>query len=277
MSDYDDYDDDYDDYDDYDDDYDDYDDNDTEVIIIDEYGNINCYNCYDCKKCKNCRNCNNCDSCVNCTHCNNCDSCVNCIHCVNCNDCNDCKHCEYCNNCNKCDGLLRSSHCNNSYYSIECINTNNSILSYGCVNKNDCILTMVDKHVNIGNDLNTIIDLTDDGWRVELYEHGIVMYDDMNNIRLIGKLDVENIDSNIDINKAHIVYGIIYFKNTGNTSIIEYEGSLHIPYEVDIDSSYPTIWNIVNDNYKKYLRENFTATKYNRKNDVEIKGEGIYK
>ena len=116
--------------------------------------------------------------------------------------------------------------------------------------------------LDIGNYIKTV-DLTNSGWRVEVFDKGIEIYNIENNLIFKGVLTVPNITENMNINEMYILYGILYFNDI---NVPRYIGTF-INNNDNITN--PTIYDIINDNITEYMNKNFASVFYNRRGDIE--------
>lgn len=150
---------------------------------------FNCTGCVDCKSCKNCETCNscvNCDSiqlCANCNGCkNNCSECTDCVNCVNCVHCTECKICSDCVNCTKCKMCTYCNECVTCVKQISKKQTDTAMFSRS--------------HQHISEEQMFfaqpfIVNLDDDGQRVEINGKIIQYFDDENNLVFQGTCQYE--------------------------------------------------------------------------------------
>lgn len=144
----------------------------------------NCTGCIDCKVCTNCDacdSCNNCDDTEMCVKCKGCkDACINCVECTDCVKCTHCKECKKCTNCVDCTECKTCTSCTTC---VTCVkqSSKNQIDSamYSRSHQNIKEEKMFFKHP-------FIVDLDDDGQRVEINGKIIQYYDDENNLVFQG-------------------------------------------------------------------------------------------
>ena len=206
-----------------------------------------CNNCKDCKKLKVCDNCTECnqsrglDTCQRCrNHCNNCTGCIDCKVCTNCNACDSCNNCDdtemcvkckgckdACINCVECTDCVKCTYCKECKKCTNCVDCTECKTCTSCTTCVTCVKQTSKKqtdsalysrsHQNIKEEKMFfkhpfIVDLDDDGQRVEINGRIIQYFDDENNLVFQGTCQyacpVANWDNALDFKLGQ---GWIYY------------------------------------------------------------------
>ena len=147
------------------------------------------------------------------------------------------------------------------------INCKNNNFTYACSNLTNSMFTYVNGSIdlNIGEYINTV-DITNDGWRVEIFDKGIEIYNDENNLLFKGVLTTPDVTEDMNIDDMHILYGILYFHDI---KVPRYLGTFIN------NNRNPTISDVVNNTILEYMNKNFASVFYNRRGDIEYECNDI--
>ena len=173
-----------------------------------------CDNCIKCKlsrgldTCKYCRdNCSNCTGCIKCKKCKNCDTCVSCNKCDGIQLCINCKECkDNCCECTDCINCVKCVHCINSTACTNCINCTKCRTCTDCTECSTCIkqtskkqfdsvmYSRINQHISeemLVFKQPFVVDLDNDGQRVEINGRIIQYFDEENQLVFQGTCQYE--------------------------------------------------------------------------------------
>ena len=202
--------------------------NDSYIIWNDNIACINCYDCRRCEYCIDCTNCYKCEHCVSCersrtciysenlakcVYCKYSKQCASCKTCNYCNQCNYCKFCTQCNNCNDCRSCKHCCECNDCTYLKKGNNFNGIHNDKPVKGKEwDTVKDITDiiKDSNYSLPIVKVIDINDEGWRLECTsQEYIIIYDPCGTIRFKGRLTCKN-PCKLSIDNMYLCCGSIY-------------------------------------------------------------------
>lgn len=217
--------------------------NKTYYILNNNNACINCCDCNDCEYCIDCTNCNKCNHCISCYNsktciyseklsrcvyckyskqctlcrtCNYCNQCNNCNFCSQCNNCKECKSCKYCSDCKDCTHLKNSDNCcdcNDCNYvkkGDKCSGIHNNKPIKGKEWDNVKKMTDIIKYSNYSLPIVKIVDINDEGWRIECTsKEYVIIYDSCGTIRFKGRLTCKT-PCKLNVEDMYLCCGSIY-------------------------------------------------------------------
>lgn len=179
------------------------------------YACINCYNCTSCRYCIDCTDCYECNYCISCKESQTCKyskQSTLCRTCRYCNQCNNCKYCEQCNNCEKCRtckyccDCKECNHCSYVKNGDKCCEIHNKSKEWDNVKE----ITEIIKDSNYLLPIVKVVDINDEGWRIECTsKEYVIIYDSCGIVRFKGRLTNKN-PRKLSVNNMYLCCGSIY-------------------------------------------------------------------
>lgn len=244
--------------------------NNSENIEI--WHNIHCKNCENIKNCyccTNCKNCRNSSILVNCNDCKDCNTCVNCescISCTECNDCESCRKCEKCSQCTLCKYSKRLNSCN------ECINQEDKTNAMRHYYKRE-FHDIPEKVIMLKDPF--ILDLNDEGWRIEANNEIIQLYNQDNNLVFQGLCQLKNPKKYLESCKTHVKIllqeGYLYYTDICVKCCYLFL-TVHSKYKICIDN----IINMTEEEVVEYVKSNAKKSKNSIVQVFDRRGNEVY-
>lgn len=234
--------------------------------------NIHCKNCENIKNCYCCTDCVNClnsSILVDCNDCKNCDTCVNCKSCISCTECNNCESCRKCEKCSQCTHCKYSKQLN---LCNECINQEDKTSVTKHYYKRE-FHDIPEKVIKLQNQL--ILDLNDDGWRIEANDKIIQLYNQDNNLVFQGLCQLKNPKKYLESCKTHVKIllqeGYLYYTDIRVKCCYLFL-TVHSKYKICIDD----IINMAEEEVVEYVKTNAKKSKNGIVQVFDRRGNEVY-